>query len=147
MKSITVTRTINAPIEKVFGTVADIRQFEQALPHVIGHEFLSEQESGVGTQFRETRVMKGRETVTELEVTEYVENDRVRMVADTNGTVWDTVFTVTTDGTTTTLVTTMQARAYKLLPKLLNPLIRGMIAKAVGKDMDLVKASCEGDRR
>jgi hypothetical protein len=65
------------------------------------------------------------------------------MVADTNATVWDTTFVVTSDEGTTTLVTTMHARAYKWLPKLMNPLIRGMIAKFVENDMDLVKAYCE----
>ena len=30
----------------------------------------------------------------------------------------------------------LDARAYKLLPKLMNPLIEGMIQKAVEKDMD-----------
>ena len=37
----------------------------------------------------------------------------------------------------------LDARAYKLLPKLMNPLIEGMIQKAVEKDMDAVKAYCE----
>ena len=56
--------------------------------------FLSEVRTGVGTRFRETRLMHGKERSTELEVTEYVENERVRMVADTDGTVWDSVFVV-----------------------------------------------------
>jgi hypothetical protein len=37
----------------------------------------------------------------------------------------------------------MDATAYRLLPKLLNPLIRGMVQKAVEKDMDAVKSYCE----
>ncbi len=37
----------------------------------------------------------------------------------------------------------LDARAYKPLPKLMNPLIKGMVQKAVGKDMDAVKAYCE----
>ena len=36
--------------------------------------------------------------------------------------------------------------ARKLLPRVMNPLIRGMVAKAVERDMDLVKAFCEGAR-
>lgn len=143
MTRITVTRTINAPIDVVFRTVADIREFSKALPHVVKWEFLSDVQSGVGTRFRETRLMKGKEATTELEVTEHVENDRVRMVADTHGTVWDTVFSVTSGDGNTTLAMTMDANAYKLLLKLMNLLIKGMITKAVEKDMDLVKAFCE----
>ena len=38
---------------------------------------------------------------------------------------------------------TMDAKAYQLLPKLMNPLIKGMIKKAIMQDMDLVKIYCE----
>ena len=46
------------------------------------------------TRFRETRVMKGREASTVLEVTEYESPRRIRLVSDEGGTIWDTVFTV-----------------------------------------------------
>ena len=95
MSRITVTRTIDAPLDVVFRTVADIRQFSKALPRIVKFEFLSEVKSGVGTRFRETRLMKGKEATTELEVTEFIENDRIRLVADDHhGTVWDTLFAV-----------------------------------------------------
>lgn len=143
MTRIHITRTIDASIDVVFHTVADIRQFSQVLPHIVRFEFLSERTSGVGTRFRETRLMNGKESVTELEVTEYVENEHVRMVADSHGTVWDTVFAVVTAEGQTVLTMTMDAKAHKLLPRLMNPLIKGMITKAVEQDMDLVKAYCE----
>ena len=143
MTRISVTRTISASIDAVFRTVADITEFSKALPHVVKYEFLSDRRSGVGTHFRETRLMNGKEATTELEVTEYVENDRVRMVADSHGTVWDTIFTVASENENTILTMTMDAKAYKLLPKLMNPLVKGMIKKAVDTDMDLVKSYCE----
>ena len=143
MTPITVTRTIDASIDVVFSTVSDIRQLSKALPHVIRFEFLSVVNSGVGARFRETRLMKGKEVTSELEITEYVENDRVRMVADSHGTVWHTLFTVTSEGGSTTLTTRMDSRSDKLCSRVMNPLIRGMIAKAVERDMDLVKAFCE----
>jgi hypothetical protein len=143
MKPIVVTRFINATPETVFQTVANIREFQKALPHATGVEFLSDQQSGVGARFRETRILRGQEAITELEITEHVENERVRMVNDNPGTVWDTTFAVSRDGGKAILTTTMHAVARKLLPRLMNPLIRGMVAKAVETDMDLVKAYCE----
>jgi uncharacterized protein YndB with AHSA1/START domain len=140
----TVSRTIEAPIETVFDTVAHIENFSKAIPDIVNVEFLSDVRSGVGTHFRETRRMRGKEVSVELAVTEYVENDHIRIVSDTHGTVWDTVFTVepaTGGGIELTLV--MDANAYKFLPKLMNPLIKGMIRKAIEKDMDAVKAFCE----
>lgn len=143
MPRITVTRTIQAPVELVFETVSDIRNFSQAVPHIVNVEFLSDVRSGLGTRFRETRRTKGKEMSTELEVTEYVPNDRVRMVADSHGTVWDSLFTVKEAGKVTEMQMTMDARAHKLLPKLINPLIMKMVAKAVESDMDSVKQYCE----
>ena len=143
MNRYTVTRTINAPIEDVFKTVADIAEFSKALPHVVKYEFLSDRHSGVGTRFRETRLMSGKEEITDLEVTEYAANDRVRIVADSHGTIWDTMFTVAAENENTILTMDMDAKAYKLLPKLMNRLVKGMIIKGVEKDMDFVKSYCE----
>jgi carbon monoxide dehydrogenase subunit G len=103
MSRMIVTRSIKAPLESVFRTVADINQFSEAIPHIVKVEFLSDAKTGVGTRFRETRLMNGKEMTTDLEVTEYVDNDRIRLVADSGGTIWDTLFTVRTEGEHTVL--------------------------------------------
>lgn len=143
MSQTTVVCTINAPIERVFGTVAHIENFAKAVPQIVATQFLSDVTSGVGTRFRETRLMHGREATTELEVTEYVENDRVRIVADAGGTIWDTVFVVSPDPEGVKLTLTMDARPYRLMSKVVNPFIKGFVRKAVESDMDAVKAYCE----
>ena len=141
----TASRTIQAPLETVFDTVARIENYSKAIPQIVNVEFLSDVRLGVGTHFRETRLMGGKEVSTELAVTEYVENDHIRLVTDTHGTVWDSVFTVkpaSDGGVDLTLV--MDANAHKFLAKLMNPLVKGVIRKALEKDMDAVKAFCEG---
>ena len=80
-----LSRTIEAPVEAIFRTVADISQFSKVVPHIVKVEFLSDVKSGVGTGFRETHVLKGKEASTELEVTECAEHDRIRLVADSVG--------------------------------------------------------------
>lgn len=141
-----IKRTINAPIDRVFKTVADISQFSRAIPHIVNVEYLSRVRSGVGTRFRETRLMKGKEASTELEVTEYVLNERIRLVADSHGVVWDSIFVVASSGGHTELTLTMDVNAYKLMPKLMYPLIKGMVQKAVEQDMDSVKTFCEAKK-
>jgi len=143
MKQITASRSIAAPVELVFDTVANIEQFRKAIPHIVKVEFLSDARSGVGTKFRETRLMKGKEATTDLEVTEYVENDRIRIVSDTHGTVWDTVFTVAAEGERTLLTLAMDINSYKLIAKITTPLISGMLTRALEADMDSVKEYCE----
>jgi len=159
MKSITTSRAIGAPVGRVFETVATPAGFSSAVPQIVDIEYLSNQRRGAGTRFRETRIMRGKEAATVLEVTEFVENQRVRYVSDAGGTVWDTVFTVTpTDetigdsardplaahGNATRLTMTMEARPHKFLARLMTPLIIGVVAKAVEADMDAVKEYCEG---
>jgi len=138
-----VQRRINAPVDRVFDVIAHVNNFSKAVEPIKKVEFLSDVQKGIGTRFLETRVMKGKEMTVELEVTEYVANDHVRIVSDTHGTVWDTVFKVTPQGDQTELVMTMDANAHKLLPKLVNPLIKGMIQKYLEQDMDAVKQYCE----
>ena len=139
----TVVRTIRAPVERVFDSVAHIENFRQIVPQIVDVEFLTEKKRGVGTRFRETRLMGKRRASTELEVTEYVPNERIRLVSDQGGTVWDTTFSVKPAGEVTELKMVMDANAHKLLAKLVNPLIQGMIQKAIESDLDAVKAHCE----
>ncbi|MEX1364978.1 MAG: SRPBCC family protein [Nannocystaceae bacterium] len=147
MTRTTISRTIDAPVALVFRTVADIANFARAVPHITKVELLSEQQVGQGTRFRETRVMKGREASTELEVTEYVEDEHVRLVSDAGGTRWDTVFTVEPKGDLTKLTMVMDAKAHRLLARLINPLIKGMVARAIEQDMDAIKTYCERQGR
>lgn len=146
MSTITVTKHIEAPKELVFKTISDIRNFSKAVPDIKNVEFLTEQEYGVGTKFKETRDMNGREASTILEVTELVENAHIRLVSDTMGTVWDSVFTVERREGGTELTLIMDARAYKFLPKIINPLMKGFMKKALEKDMIAVKKYCESDK-
>jgi len=143
MSTTRTRRLIDAPIGEVFHAVADIDNFAQALPHIIGVEFLTPQKSGVGTRFRETRLLDGKQTTTELLVTEYVEAERVRLVSDQGGTIWDTVFEVSEVGFQTELSMVMVSKAYKLHAHLVNLLIKRMVARAIEGDMDAVKAFCE----
>ena len=143
MKKVTVERLIDAPKEQVFDVVARIENFEKAVPHLTKVEMLTDTTRGVGTRFRETRVMKGREASTELEVTEYIANERIRLVSDTGGAIWDSVFTVSAANGDTRLKLEMDARPHSFVAKLVTPFLIGMITNAVAEDMDAVKAYCE----
>ncbi|MBT8484413.1 MAG: SRPBCC family protein, partial [Phycisphaerae bacterium] len=122
---------------------SDIPNLPETMPDVVKIEFLTDQRVGLGTKFRETRRMGKREMVTELDVTEFVENDHVRMVADSHGTIWDTLFEVTPTGGGTELTLTMDARAHKLLPRIMNPIMKGFFKKGIEKHLDSLKTHCE----
>lgn len=137
------TRTIDAPLDAVFAAISDVRNFSKTSNDIVRIEMLSDTTTGVGTRFRETRRMGKREGTTELEITEFVENDHVRFVSDAGGTIWDTVFTVTSENGKTKADVVMDARPHKLMARFVTPLIKGMVGKYMAKDMDAVKAYCE----
>jgi carbon monoxide dehydrogenase subunit G len=141
--NIHTTRAIRAPLEKVFQMLARIENFSQAVPGITNIEFLTDQKYGVGTRFRETRIMNGKEASTELEVSELVENERIRLVSDAGGTFWDTVFAVKPQGDHVEMNMHMDARPHNALARLVTPLILGMVSKAVESDMDAVQRACE----
>ena len=70
-----VSRSIEAPIELVFSRISDVHNFAEVSKDILEIEFLSETTQGVGTKFRETRDMNGRTATTDLEITEFVENE------------------------------------------------------------------------
>lgn len=109
-------------------------------------EFLNDKITEVGARIRETRLVNGKEVTEDFEITEYVENDHVRIVNDSHGTVWDSVFQVTTESGQTILTLTMDARPHKLVSRITVPLLKGVIANAIGKDLDLVKEWCEREK-
>jgi uncharacterized protein YndB with AHSA1/START domain len=145
LPTVTVTRVVQAPVTRVFAAVAHPRRFAQAIGGVTRIEDLSDVTSGVGTRFRQTRVRNGRETTMDFAVTEYVENERIRILNETHGTVWDSLFTFAAapqpDATTLRLV--MDARTSRPFTRLLLPLVCRLVRKGVTKDIDAVKAWCE----
>lgn len=138
-----IVRNIDSPMGKVFQTIANPNQFAAAIPDIVRIEIISDTKTGVGTRFRETRKMNGKEAVAEMEITEFVENQRVRLAADMAGTDWDSRFELAQQETNVRLELHLLAKSRTLLSRLATPLMMNMISKAIEGDMDHVKAHCE----
>ena len=147
MATITVTRRVEAPANVVFRAVAEPKRFAEAIAGVTKLEFLSAETSGAGTRYRQSRVLNGKENAMEFEVTEWVDNHRVRIVNETHGTVWDSLFTFVPSGGATDLTMRMDTRSKPVLAKIMMPLVCVLIRGAVEKDLDAVKSYCERSAR
>ena len=75
---------------------------------------------------------------------ELVENERVRYVSDTFGTVWNSTFSVAPAGDRARLTIRIEGRPYRLLSRLATPLMKFLTAKGVAADMKGIKAYAEG---
>ncbi|GEM_PF-619409 len=137
------TRSIDAPIELVFKTLATVERFQKVVPSITKIKFLSEQKYGVGTRFLETRLLNGKEATTELEVIQLVESQHIRIVSDMGGTLWDTTFQVEINGDRVKMNVQMDAKPHSLMAHFVTPMIISMVDNFVQQDMDAVKAYCE----
>lgn len=137
------TRQIDAPVETVFRTLSTPEEYTKAVPEICKLEFLSDQRSGPGTRFNETRMMCGKECANVLEIAEQKENESIRMVSEAGGAVWDTTFTVSERDGGTQMTMVMDAVPQNAAAKLMAPMFMGACASAVEGDMDAVKKFCE----
>lgn len=144
---VTAQREINATSDQVFQVISSPEGFQKAVDNIVKIEYLTEQQSGAGTRFRETRNMNGREAAVVLEIAECESPERVRMVSDEAGTIWDTAFSVSQNADQTVLQMAMEARPHHWLARLLTPALMPMISKAVEADLDHVKDYCEANRQ
>jgi len=83
----TSIRSIRATPERVFRAVADPEEFQRAIPGGSTVEYLGPARSGVGTKFRATRLVKGKPSAFDQEVTEFVPGDHIQLVNVTHGNV------------------------------------------------------------
>jgi hypothetical protein len=156
---IIVARRIYAPHDVVFSAVADARAFAGAVPGVIAVEFLSDVRSGPGTRFRrirstpvsvDNRVARHRGDidqseieVSDFEVTEYIKNERLRIVNETRGAVWDSIFTITPIPNATLLSMRSEVRSHPFIARLVMPIVAFFRRKAIEAEINAVKVYCE----
>ena len=93
--SILVERTVQASPGRVWEVLTDIAHADQTLSGVTHLDLLTAGPYGVGTRWRETRRMFGKETTEELHVTAAQAPTRTVVEADSRGVHYVTEFTVT----------------------------------------------------
>jgi hypothetical protein len=87
--------------------------------------------------------MKGRSATSDIRVTEFVPPERIRFISDQGGTIWDSVFSLRTDGDETIVTLAMEATPRTLMAKIMTPLAMKMVGPALESDLEGVKAYCE----
>jgi hypothetical protein len=104
---------------------------------------LTEGPIGVGTRYRETRLMDGKEQHAELEVTAYEPNQKYAVKNVTEGieTVYGYTFHPEAEGTRLDLVCEIKASGLK---KLMLPLVVSILKKEDGDHLQRLKMELEG---
>ncbi|MCY4259096.1 MAG: SRPBCC family protein [Rhodobacteraceae bacterium] len=154
MKPVEISRTVAATAQAVFDVVANGRNYGRAIPEIDTVEFLTENETGVGAQFRETRHFSGIQALfakvfglsaTKSEVTDFEDGRMVRLLTEEAGALWHTTFTVTPNESDDEARLDMHVRIepISLMGKLVTPFIRPAAVKGITADVEAVKAYVE----
>ena len=134
MPSLTITKRINAPVETVFDVATDLAHAAERIRGIEKIEVLTPGPVGIGTRWRETRRMMGRESTETLEFTAF---DRPRFYTvgcESCGAYMETTFRFTpavgaANGDATDLTLDVRSEARSLFAKLMSPLTKLMFGK------------------
>jgi carbon monoxide dehydrogenase subunit G len=147
MKPMTVSTVINAPPEAVFVACSDFANAAGRVRGITNVELLTPGPVGVGTKFKETRLMFKREATETMEVTAFDPPRRYEVGAHSCGMDFRSEFRFTPDGAGTRVDVTMVGTARTLFARLMSPLaglMAGTMKKCVRDDLNDIKAHVEG---
>lgn len=139
---------INADPAKTFATFTDFHNTAKNIRGIKHLEVLGDGPIGVGTQFRETRTMFGKDAVETMEITAFDPPRSYSVGCDSCGARFDTVFRFTPESGGTRVDIDMNTAATSLFAKLMSPLMGwmmvGTMRKCFENDLADLKAVAEG---
>lgn len=146
MQDIRLTRHVAAPPERVWDLATDLARAPQTLSGVTRVEVLTPGPFAVGTRWRETRTMLGRDATEELAVTAVDAHRAYTVEAEASGAHYVSTFTFEPSAAGTDVTVTFGARATtgvaRVLAALTGPLARRSVEKALRGDLeDLARAA------
>lgn len=148
-ESVVVERRIEAPAEEVWRAMTDLEGIPRMLSGVDRVEVLSEGPFGVGTRWRETRRMLGKQATEEMYVTASKPPLTYVVEADSHGTHYVSEFVLQADGPEATVAqmtfsaTPPPGGAAGLLARIFGGLGARAVSKAIARDLADVAAAVE----
>ena len=147
MSPVIVSIEVAAPVERVWQTVSDIGNAAGNVPAIKRIEFLGETRHGLGTRWRETRVMFGHDATEDLEITEWRPPNEYVVTAHSHGCHSRSVVRVRPASGGSQLEFEFCATARTLFARMMAsltlPLMGRAIRKALADDLAALKRRCE----
>jgi uncharacterized membrane protein len=145
--AISLTKVIDAPVGEVFALSTDFENLPSRIPSLIKVELLTPPPIGVGTRFRETRMMFKREATEEMEVTAFDLDRSCEISCRSCGALIRTIFRYEPDGAATLVHVDMTMKALSWFAWFMKPLsllMMPMMKKCVAQDLEDLKRFAEG---
>lgn len=138
---------VDAPVERVFAVASDIERAPEVISAITKMDMLTPGPVGVGTRFRETRIMFGKEATEVMEFTVFDPPRSYTLVADSHGCHYVSTFRFTPEagGTRVDFEFTGDAHSFgaKVMSAVMGPLMKGTMRKMLAKDLRELKRSAE----
>jgi len=139
---------IAAPPERVFQALTDVEAAKAWMPNLVSIEWVEQRAEGVGSQFRETRRMFGREATEHFEVAALEPNRMVELYVDgtkgTSGKGWYRFrYHLEPSGGGIRLRLDGEMGGMGRIGELIGRLFVGMFKKAIARDMQAMKRHLE----
>ncbi len=149
MQEIKVTREIQAPPDRVWMVVTDLERAPEVISGIEKIERLDGGgDFGIGTKWRETRTMFGRQATEEMEVTALDEGRSYTVEADGHGAHYTSTLTVEPAAAGSRVVMTFgaepQGKLATFMAATVGRLFQGATKKALAKDLDDIAAAATG---
>lgn len=147
MAEMVMRQHVAAPPAEVFARASDFSRAAEVVSGITRVEMLTPGTVGLGTKFRETRVMFGKEANEVMEVVEWQPARRYALGALSCGTKYHSAFDFApVDGGTEVTMTFRaepQTLTAKLMGAVMRPMMAGMVRKCVAQDLLDIKKACE----
>jgi carbon monoxide dehydrogenase subunit G len=147
MTSLTVSLPVAAPCERVFEVFTALDKAVERIPGIVALEVLSEGPFGVGTRWRETRVMFKKEATEEMWVSACDPPRSYNVDAESHGMRYSTTFTFVPEGdgtrVTWAFTGTPLTLGTKILSPILNVLMKGSMARLMREDLEALRDVCQ----
>ena len=149
MADLELTRDIAAAPDRVWAAITDLEGSVDIISGIDKVERLSDDNAfGVGTRWRETRTMFGKEATEAMEVTALEPQRSYTVVADSHDVHYVSTWSVEPHGDGTRLAMTFDAEPHgafaKFLAATVGRLMKAPTRKALQKDLDEIAAAAEG---
>ena len=143
MSGFTLTEWINQSPEAVFDFAINPENASKVIEGVTKMEQISSGPVGVGTRFREARVVNGKEAMAEMELTSYEPPRSYQMTSEMKGIVVSYRYDLVPEngGTRVNLVCDVSAKGLK---KLAAPMVASIMKKEDGDHLQNLKAAMGG---
>ncbi|MDZ4753384.1 MAG: SRPBCC family protein [Phycisphaerae bacterium] len=147
MPSITITTRINAPAARVFDVLSDFAGAPQHISAIKRIEMLTSGPAGVGTRFKETRVMFGREASEVMEISQFDPQHGYELSFTSGGCTYRSQFQITPiAGNASDVTMSFDAQPQTFFAKVLGLLMRpmrGAMTRCITKDLSELKVAIE----